>query len=57
MYSCGVGDSYVNRIMVAGFDEVYMDIVEAFEYFEAGGIVENISVNVENQVKNAIFAG
>lgn len=31
---CGAGDSYLNRILAAGFDGVYLDIVDAFEYFE-----------------------
>ena len=31
---CGDGDSYLNRILSAGFDGVYLDIVDAFEYFE-----------------------
>ena len=31
---CGAGDSYLNRILTAGFDGVYLDIVDAFEYFE-----------------------
>ncbi len=28
------GDSYLNRIISAGFDGVYLDIIDAFEYFE-----------------------
>lgn len=31
---CGAGDSYLNRTLSAGFDGVYLDIVDAFEYFE-----------------------
>ena len=31
---CGPGDSYLNRILNAGFNGVYLDIVDAFEYFE-----------------------
>lgn len=31
---CGAGDSYLNRILAAGFDGVYLDIIDAFEYFE-----------------------
>ena len=31
---CGAGDSYLSRILSAGFDGVYLDIVDAFEYFE-----------------------
>ncbi len=31
---CGTGDSYLNRILSAGFDGVYLDIIDAFEYFE-----------------------
>ena len=31
---CGDGDSYLNRILNTGFDGVYLDIVDAFEYFE-----------------------
>ena len=31
---CGEGDSYLNRILAARFDGVYLDIVDAFEYFE-----------------------
>jgi len=31
---CGPGDSYLSRILLAGFDGVYLDIVDAFEYFE-----------------------
>lgn len=27
-------DSYVNRVVAAGFDGVYLDLVNAFEYFE-----------------------
>ena len=31
---CGDGDSYLSRILNAGFDGVYLDIVDAFEEFE-----------------------
>jgi cysteinyl-tRNA synthetase len=31
---CGSGDSYLNRILSTGFDGVYLDIIDAFEYFE-----------------------
>lgn len=31
---CGQGDSYLSRILNAGFDGVYLDIVDAYEYFE-----------------------
>ena len=31
---CGADDSYLNRILAAGFDGVYLDIIDAFEYFE-----------------------
>lgn len=31
---CGSSDSYLSRILTAGFDGVYLDIVDAFEYFE-----------------------
>lgn len=31
---CGSGDSYLNRILGAGFDGVYLDIIDAFEYYE-----------------------
>ena len=31
---CGAGDSYLSRILSAGFDGVYLDIVDAFEEFE-----------------------
>lgn len=31
---CGSGDSYLNRILAAGFDGVYLDLVDAFQYFE-----------------------
>ena len=31
---CGSGDSYLNRILAAGFDGIYLDIIDAFEYFE-----------------------
>ena len=27
-------DNYLDKIMEAGFDGVYMDIIDAFEYFE-----------------------
>jgi cysteinyl-tRNA synthetase, unknown class len=30
----GTPDSYLGRILAAGFDGVYLDVVEAFEYFE-----------------------
>ena len=30
----GAGDSYLNRIVNSGFDGVYLDLVNAFEYFE-----------------------
>jgi cysteinyl-tRNA synthetase len=30
----GTGDSYLGRILSAGFDGVYLDIIDAFEYFE-----------------------
>lgn len=35
---CGNGDSYLNRILQAGFDGVYLDIVDAYEYFEGNRI-------------------
>ena len=31
---CGPDDSYLSRILTAGFDGVYLDIIDAFEYFE-----------------------
>jgi cysteinyl-tRNA synthetase len=31
----GDGDSYLGRILAAGFDGVYLDIIDAFEYYEA----------------------
>ena len=31
---CGGKDSYIQKIMDAGFDGVYLDIVDAFQYFE-----------------------
>lgn len=30
----GEGDSYLRKILDAGFDGVYLDIIDAFEYFE-----------------------
>ena len=30
----GSSNSYLGRILAAGFDGVYLDIIEAFEYFE-----------------------
>jgi hypothetical protein len=32
--SYGNQDSYINKIVSAGFDGVYLDIIDAFEYFE-----------------------
>ncbi len=31
---CGAGDSYLKKIIDAGFDGVYLDIIDAYEYFE-----------------------
>ena len=31
---CGGKDSYIQKIIDAGFDGVYLDIVDAYEYFE-----------------------
>jgi cysteinyl-tRNA synthetase len=31
---CGPGDSYLSRVIAAGFDGVYLDLVSAYEYFE-----------------------
>lgn len=31
---CGGEDSYIQKIIDAGFDGVYLDIVDAYEYFE-----------------------
>ena len=31
----GEDDSYLDRIMNAGFDGAYLDIIDAFEYFES----------------------
>lgn len=31
---CGQGDSYLRRIVNAGFDGVYLDLVSQYEYFE-----------------------
>ncbi|MBN1461010.1 MAG: endo alpha-1,4 polygalactosaminidase [Armatimonadetes bacterium] len=33
----GSADSYLDRILAAGFDGVYLDIIDAFEYFENSG--------------------
>jgi cysteinyl-tRNA synthetase len=27
-------DAYINRITAAGFDGVYLDLIDAFEFFE-----------------------
>lgn len=32
----GAGDSYLGRLLNAGFDGAYLDIIDAFEYFENG---------------------
>jgi cysteinyl-tRNA synthetase, unknown class len=31
---CGPNDSYLNEVIEAGFDGVYLDLVNAYEYFE-----------------------
>jgi len=31
---CGNDDSYLKKILDAGFDGVYLDLIDAFEYFE-----------------------
>ena len=31
----GAPDSYLGKIQAAGFDGVYLDIIDAFEYFES----------------------
>jgi len=31
---CGNRDSYLAKILAAGFDGVYLDLIDAFEYFE-----------------------
>ena len=31
---CGSEDSYLNKIIKAHFDGVYLDIIDAFEYYE-----------------------
>jgi cysteinyl-tRNA synthetase len=33
----GNNSSYLKRILDAGFDGAYLDIIDAFEYFEEGG--------------------
>lgn len=33
----GQSDAYLDRILAAGFDGVYLDIIDAFEYFENAG--------------------
>lgn len=33
----GGPEAYLDRILAAGFDGVYLDIIDAFEYFESGG--------------------
>lgn len=33
----GTESAYLDRIMAAGFDGVYLDIIDAFEYFEERG--------------------
>lgn len=33
----GQKDAYLDRILDAGFDGVYLDIIDAFEYFETTG--------------------
>jgi cysteinyl-tRNA synthetase len=30
----GSDDAYLDRILAAGFDGAYLDIIDAFEYFE-----------------------
>jgi cysteinyl-tRNA synthetase len=30
----GKGNSYLNKILDVGFDGVYLDIIDAFQYFE-----------------------
>ncbi|WP_235946552.1 endo alpha-1,4 polygalactosaminidase [Flavobacterium silvaticum] len=36
-YIFGSADSYLSRIKSSGFDGVYLDIIDAFEYFENNG--------------------
>jgi cysteinyl-tRNA synthetase len=33
----GSGESYLDQILSRGFDGVYLDIIDAFEYFEKNG--------------------
>ncbi|MDA0338024.1 MAG: endo alpha-1,4 polygalactosaminidase [bacterium] len=33
----GADDAYLDRILAAGFDGVYLDIIDAFDYFEQNG--------------------
>ena len=45
----GNNDSYLKKILDAGFDGVYLDIIDAFEYFENPQDAENkITVTSEN---------
>lgn len=30
----GQSDSYLDKVLAAGFDGVYLDVVDAYEYFE-----------------------
>jgi cysteinyl-tRNA synthetase len=34
---CGPGESYLGKIVDAGFDGVYLDIIDAYEYWGPGG--------------------
>ncbi len=36
---CGYGDSYLTKITGAGFDGVYLDIIDAYEYFESSSLL------------------
>ncbi|HEC89701.1 MAG TPA: hypothetical protein ENI44_03860, partial [Thermoplasmatales archaeon] len=36
----GNNDSYLKKILDAGFDGVYLDVIDAFEYFENKIIID-----------------
>jgi len=42
----GEDDSYLMKIIHAGFDGVYLDIIDAFEYFENGSFSDEMNHNV-----------
>ncbi|MCU0613245.1 MAG: endo alpha-1,4 polygalactosaminidase [Candidatus Eisenbacteria bacterium] len=53
---CGTSDSYLRRVVGSGFDGVYLDIIDAYEYWGPGGESGEDRASAEEEMAEFVIA-